>query len=202
MIVIIDNYDSFTYNLYNYLADKNKVVVFRNDKVSLNYLESLDIKGFIFSPGPGHPSDSGVCLDIVERFHQEVPILGVCLGMQAIAMFFGGDIIYADQLIHGKASPIFHLQKNLYKTMSNPFLGGRYHSLMVNKENLPGQIAIDAVTEGGIIMGIKHKEYPCFGVQFHPESYLTPEGYRFIERFIEECEKYTNRRGDNDSSNT
>jgi anthranilate synthase/aminodeoxychorismate synthase-like glutamine amidotransferase len=185
MILIIDNYDSFTYNLYQIIAeiDSNAHVV-RHDKISISEITELSPSAIILSPGPGHPVEAGVCIDLIKRFSGMIPILGVCLGHQAIVHAFGGNIISAGELVHGRASEVFHEGRGLYKEMPQPFMAGRYHSLMAEKSSLPEILSIDAISESGLIMGIKHKDHPTYGVQFHPESILTPQGSRLIKSFL------------------
>lgn len=188
MIVIIDNYDSFTYNLYQSIAVRYPhVKVFRNDKISVAEIKKLNPSGIILSPGPGRPEDAGICVELVQELAPTTPILGVCLGHQAIAAAFGGNIIKADEIMHGKASHILHFRENLFSNMPLPFKAGRYHSLIVDKKTLPRQLTINAENEDGIIMSIKHKQYDCYGIQFHPESILTPNGNHLIDNFLARC---------------
>lgn len=189
MIIIIDNYDSFTYNLYQGIAERYPDVrVFRNDKVTVDQVRALNPKGIILSPGPGRPEDAGICVELIQKLSPSLPILGVCLGHQAIATAFGGNVIQANEIVHGKPGFIFHYRDHLFDDMSLPFKAGRYHSLIVEKESLPKELHIEAENENGLIMAIKHKHYPCYGIQFHPESILTPEGERLLMNFIDLCQ--------------
>jgi len=191
MIVLIDNYDSFTYNIYQLVAKGGKkVLVVRNDQITLSEIEALMPTHLIISPGPGRPEDAGICVEAIKYFAPKIPILGVCLGHQAIGVAFGGKVISAGQIMHGKSSLVFHSRKHLFKGMPLPFKAGRYHSLIIDKQTLPKTLSIEAETDKGIIMAVKHKEYPCFGVQFHPESILTPEGEQFIDQFLLEGRTY------------
>ena len=190
MIIIIDNYDSFTYNLYQSVArHDNDVRVFRNDKITVDAVKQLNPNGIILSPGPGRPENSGICVDLVKQLSPQIPIIGVCLGHQAIAVAFGAQVIQANEIMHGKADFIFHDQAYLFAHMPMPFKAGRYHSLIVEKSTLPAELMIQAENNNGIIMGIKHIHYPCYGIQFHPESILTPEGDIFLNHFIESCQQ-------------
>lgn len=188
MIVIIDNYDSFTYNLYQMVAKYTPVQVIRNDAITVEEIEKLGPKGIILSPGPGMPKDAGICIELIEKLSGKVPILGVCLGHQAMAEAFGGDVILAGEVIHGKPASIFHNRQDLFQTMPLPFEAGRYHSLIVERETLPKCFLIEAETESGEIMGMKHVEHLTYGLQFHPESILTPDGEKMIEAFLKVCQ--------------
>lgn len=188
MILIIDNYDSFTYNLYQYIApfcDSVKVV--RNDKISIAEIEEYQPNGIILSPGPGRPENAGICVELIQHFSNSIPILGVCLGHQAIAVAFGGDVIGTQDIVHGKNSLVYHNRQSLYKNLPLPFEAGRYHSLMVDRLRLPNILRIDSENSDGLIMGISHQCNPTFGVQFHPESILTPEGIILIKNFLNLC---------------
>lgn len=186
MIVIIDNYDSFTYNLYQYIGEINPDIrVIRNDQITVAELKALSPSHLIISPGPGFPQDAGISIEAIKAMAGEIPILGVCLGHQAIGMAFGGNVIHAPQLMHGKASDI-HLGKSvLFEGLSKTVLAGRYHSLIVEKVSLPGQLKVTADTKDGDIMALEHTQHPVFGLQFHPESILTPYGMRILENFLE-----------------
>lgn len=185
MVVVIDNYDSFTYNLVQYLQELGAFcVVYRNDKISLEQLETLGVERIVISPGPGRPQDSGISCEVIRRFYKQFPLLGVCLGHQCIADIFGGKIVKADKIMHGKTSQIYHNNQDIFKDVDNPFTATRYHSLIVEKESLPKNLEITAYTEDGIIMGIKDKAFPLFGVQFHPESILTQEGKKILKNFL------------------
>ena len=188
MILIIDNYDSFTYNLYQIICELvDCVTVLRNDKISIAKIKRLSPDGIILSPGPGKPEDAGLCVEIIRKFSGKIPILGVCLGHQAVAVAFGGFVIKSKEIIHGKASCVYHNGSNLYHGVPLPFKAGRYHSLVVDRKSLPGQLNVEAETANEIIMGIKHYEHPTYGVQFHPESILSEYGKEIIKNFIKYC---------------
>lgn len=185
MIVMIDNYDSFTYNLVQYLGELGqKLLVFRNDVITISEIEKLKPSHIVISPGPGRPGNAGISEEVIRHFYKKTPILGVCLGHQAIAEVFGAKIVKAKNLMHGKTSQIYHNQKTIYKGIPNPFTATRYHSLIVENKSLPECLEINAWTEKDEIMGIKHKRYPVFGVQFHPESVLTEVGKRILKNFL------------------
>jgi anthranilate synthase/aminodeoxychorismate synthase-like glutamine amidotransferase len=185
MILLIDNYDSFTYNVYQYIADLgHKVQVVRNDQASLNDIEKGGYQGIVISPGPGRPDDAGICKEVVAAFSGKIPILGICLGHQVIGEVFGGKVIRGPEPFHGKASPIYHSGAGIYQGMPSPLTVGRYHSLIVAKEGLPECLEITAATAEGIIMGLRHKKYKVEGVQFHPESILTPDGIKLLKNFL------------------
>ncbi len=191
MILVIDNYDSFTFNLVQYFGELAQVVlVKRNDRISLEEIQDLDPTAVVISPGPGRPQDAGISLQVIRNLGHRIPILGVCLGHQAIGESFGGRVVSATRLMHGKTSPIFFNGSRLFRGMENPFQAGRYHSLVVERETLPDCLAVTAVTDQGEIMGIKHKTYPIEGVQFHPESILTPGGKRILSNFLEMVEAF------------
>jgi len=185
MLLIIDNYDSFTFNLVQYLGQlgvEQKVI--RNDRISLKEIEVLKPERILLSPGPCSPNEAGICLELVQTFAGKIPLFGVCLGHQCIGQAFGGKIVRADRLMHGKTSPIRHDEKGLFKTMPNPFEATRYHSLIIDRESCPPVLEITAETSEGEIMGIRHRELPLWGVQFHPESLATRDGIRILENFI------------------
>ncbi len=187
MIILIDNYDSFTYNLYQMIAPYTTTEVIRNDALTVNEILLLKPKGIVLSPGPKTPKDAGICLELIEKLYKKTPIFGVCLGHQALAEGFGGKVIHAGEVIHGKSATIFHSRKDLFKKMPLPFQGARYHSLIVERSSLPKCFIVEAEAGEGVIMGMKHVEYPLYGVQFHPESILTPDGKILIEGFLKEC---------------
>ncbi len=190
MILIIDNYDSFTYNLYQAVAVMaSEVEVVRNDEITIEQILKLKPDGIILSPGPGYPGKAGICIDVIKQLGQQIPILGVCLGHQAIGMAFGGIVSRAPHALHGKQTLLFHNRSQLFNGISLPFEAGRYHSLIVEKENLPHELNIDALDANGNIMALSHREYPIFGVQFHPESILTPEGNGILKNFLDFCAK-------------
>lgn len=191
MILIIDNFDSFTYNLYQAVAPLvDDVQVIRNNAISLDEIIRLNPIGIILSPGPGHPSQSGICIDIIQKLGATIPILGVCLGHQAIAVAFGGIVHRAHEQMHGRDSLIFHNQHPLFHNMPLPFKAARYHSLIVDTQSLPPELSIIATDDNNSIMALKHLHYPIYGVQFHPESILTPEGDVLLNNFIEICTQY------------
>ena len=190
MITVIDNYDSFTYNLVQYLAVLGaEIKVFRNDKVSVVEIESMQPMAIVISPGPCTPREAGISVDLVKKLSGTVPILGVCLGHQAIAEAFGAEITRAGQIMHGKTSMIEFCDSPLYAGIKSPALVGRYHSLVVRKDSLPPELVADASSEDEEIMGLRHKKHPTHGVQFHPESILTPCGKRLLKNFLRIAEK-------------
>ena len=185
MLLVIDNYDSFTYNLVQYLGELGETVeVRRNNKVTLDEIEQLRPERIVISPGPGTPDDAGITLDTIQRFSGRVPLLGVCLGHQAIGQAFGGKVIRAPELMHGKASEVSHDGKTIFAGLTAPIQAGRYHSLIVEKQSLPSSLQISAQTKDEIIMGLRHRELKVEGVQFHPESILTPEGKQLLANFL------------------
>jgi para-aminobenzoate synthetase component 2 len=186
MILLIDNYDSFTYNLYQALCTLGaKVRVFRNDALTLKEIAALNPKKIVLSPGPGRPEESGICLGVLREFAQKIPILGVCLGHQALAQAFGGKVVRAPKMMHGKTSAIRHDGKGVYRDLKNPFTATRYHSLIVERRSLPSTFVVTAVSEDNTIMGIRHRRWPAEGVQFHPESIMTKEGPKLLKNFLE-----------------
>ena len=186
MLLVIDNYDSFTYNLVQYLGELGETIeVRRNNRVTIEEIENqLRPERIVISPGPGTPDDAGITLEVIARFSGRVPLLGVCLGHQAIGQAFGGKVIRAPELMHGKASQVRHDGKTIFTGLDDGFLAGRYHSLIVEKESLPECLEISARTAEGIIMGLRHREMKVEGVQFHPESILTPEGKTLLANFL------------------
>lgn len=185
MLLMIDNYDSFTYNLVQYFGELGEEIeVFRNDKISIPEIEKLNPETLVISPGPGTPKDAGISLDLIDYFKGKIPILGVCLGHQCIGEAFGGKIVSAPRLMHGKTSLIHHGGKGVFQGLSNPFEATRYHSLIIEKESIPGCLEINAWTDEQEIMGVKHKKFMVIGVQFHPESILTKEGKQFLKNFL------------------
>lgn len=191
MIVMIDNYDSFTYNLVQYLGELGaEVKVFRNDAISVDEVAALNPSHIVLSPGPCTPNEAGICLDLIERLKSRYPILGVCLGHQAIGQAFGGHVIRARQVMHGKTSAIHHRQKSVFRALPSPFTATRYHSLIVDAAALPDDLEITAWTQradGSVdeIMGLQHKTLPIEGVQFHPESILTEHGHAMLKNFLD-----------------
>ncbi len=184
-VLIIDNYDSFVYNLYQYVGELGAEVKVVRNHVTLEGVEAEEPERLIISPGPGRPEDAGVSVEAVKRFAGRVPILGVCLGHQAIGSAFGGRIVRAKQLLHGKTSLIEHNGEDLFRGVKNPLLATRYHSLAIDRQSVNNQLEITAETKSGTIMGVRHKNHPVFGVQFHPESILTAEGKKIIKNFLE-----------------
>lgn len=184
-ILVIDNYDSFTYNLVQYIAEKYpKIEIFRNDKITLGEIRKAKYNLIVISPGPGTPRDGGISISLIQEFHKLIPILGVCLGHQSMAFAFGGKIIRARQIMHGKTSPVYHDGQYAYKGLPSPLEGMRYHSLIVKKP-VPQCFLVSARTKDGLVMGIRHKEYPHLeGIQFHPESIMTPSGKTILYNFI------------------
>jgi len=187
MILMIDNYDSFTYNLVQYFGElKTNLKVYRNDKISIAQIKKLRPEKIVISPGPGRPEGAGISVDIIKNFSGKIPILGVCLGHQCIGYAFGGKIIGAKRLMHGKTSMIKHDGKGLFASLPNPFEATRYHSLVIDKKSVPDCLEVTAFTKDADkeIMGIRHKEFPLWGVQFHPESILTKSGKNILENFL------------------
>ena len=185
MILMIDNYDSFTYNLVQYLGELGEELrVYRNDQITISEIEELAPERIVISPGPGRPERAGICLELIRHFAGKIPILGVCLGHQAIASAFGGKIVRAKRLMHGKTSEIRHNGKGIFQGLKNPFLAVRYHSLAVEEASLPQDFEVSARAEEREIMAIQHKKYPLEGVQFHPESILTEEGKKLLANFL------------------
>jgi anthranilate synthase component 2 len=185
MLLLIDNYDSFTYNLYQYLSELGvEVQVFRNDKISLDEIERLAPELIAISPGPGTPKQAGISNDVIRRFSPRLPILGVCLGHQCLGYSFGGRVEVAGEIKHGKSSLIHHDGKGIFEGLPDPFPAIRYHSLAVMRDDLPDCLEVSAWTDNGIIMGLRHREYPADGVQFHPESIMTEVGKDLLRNFI------------------
>ncbi|RJQ33363.1 MAG: aminodeoxychorismate/anthranilate synthase component II [Actinobacteria bacterium] len=188
MILMIDNYDSFTYNLVQYLGELGAdLKVYRNDKITLEQVDKLKPQAVVVSPGPCTPNEAGISVDIIKNLYDKIPILGVCLGHQSIVAAFGGEIIRAAEPVHGKTSQISHDGKTIFKGVKNPFTATRYHSLMAKEANLPDCLKITATSEDGLIMGVRHKEARCEGIQFHPESILTTEGKKILKNFLSEA---------------
>jgi len=186
MVFVLDNYDSFTYNLVQYMGELGaEMTIHRNDELSVDEVEALKPERILLSPGPCTPNEAGISIDVIRRFAGKVPILGVCLGHQAIGAAFGGDVVRAPKLMHGKTSEISHDGKTIFSGLQNPITCTRYHSLIVAEEGLPDELEITARTADGTIMGLRHKEYPVEGVQFHPESVLTQDGKKLIKNFLE-----------------
>ena len=185
MLLVIDNYDSFTYNLVQYFGELGEdPVVRRNDEITLDEIAAMTPDRIVVSPGPCTPTEAGISCAVIEAFGPKKPILGVCLGHQSIGQVYGGDVVRAGRLMHGKTSPILHHGENVFAGLPSPFEATRYHSLLVKRETLPECLKITAETAEGEIMGLAHKEYPVYGVQFHPESILTSEGKRLLGNFL------------------
>ncbi|MEK7375076.1 MAG: aminodeoxychorismate/anthranilate synthase component II, partial [Thermodesulfobacteriota bacterium] len=183
--LMIDNYDSFTYNLVQYLGQLGEeVCVRRNDEITITEIEDMKPEAIFLSPGPCSPQEAGITVDIVRAFHKGIPILGVCLGHQAIASAFGARVVRAGRIMHGKTSPILNDGRTIFEGLASPFPAGRYHSLIVERETLPDCLEISAETAEGEIMGLRHRRWPVEGIQFHPESILTPGGKRIIKNFL------------------
>ncbi len=189
MLLVIDNYDSFTYNLFQYLGELGADLrVFRNDRITLEEIEKMSPRGLVISPGPGRPEDAGISMAAIEHFApKKMPILGVCLGHQSIGQVFGGKVIGAGRIMHGKTSLIRHTGAPLFNGVEDPFEATRYHSLLVERKSFPEALQITAETAEGEIMGLQHKEFPTHGVQFHPESILTSAGKRILNNFLKIC---------------
>ena len=187
MLLMIDNYDSFTYNLVQYFGELGEeVVVFRNDEITPDEVARLKPAHIVISPGPCTPNEAGVSVRLIECYSGQIPILGVCLGHQSIGQAFGGKIVHARQLMHGKTSPIFHRNTGVFRDLPNPFTATRYHSLVIERASLPDCLEITAWTEDGEIMGVRHKSLMIEGVQFHPESILTEHGHKLLENFLDQ----------------
>ena len=193
MIIVIDNYDSFTYNLVQYLGELGQelpvaaeIQVYRNDKIDLEQIKQLKPDGILISPGPGRPEDAGISLELIAHLGSQIPILGVCLGHQSIGQVFGGEIVSAPILMHGKTSEIYHTNAGVFKNLDSPFTATRYHSLVIEKDTIPDTLEVTAWVEDGTIMGVRHRHYPHVqGVQFHPESILTNSGKQLLRNFLE-----------------
>ncbi|MEN6469700.1 MAG: aminodeoxychorismate/anthranilate synthase component II [Smithella sp.] len=185
MILMIDNYDSFTFNIVQYLGQMGEdVQVYRNDKITLDSIRRLKPQAIFLSPGPGSPREAGITVDVIREFYADVPLMGICLGHQSIGFAFGGEIVRASRIMHGKVSPVEHDGKTIFSGLPNPFTAGRYHSLVVRPETLPSCLEVSARTAEGEIMGLRHKDYLVEGIQFHPESVLTPQGKRILRNFL------------------
>ncbi|WP_414565921.1 MULTISPECIES: anthranilate synthase component II [unclassified Anabaena] len=196
MIIVIDNYDSFTYNLVQYLGEleaefpvASDIKVFRNDKISVDEIRALNPEVVVISPGPGRPEDAGISLDVIKQLGHNLPILGVCLGHQSIGQVFGGKITSAPELMHGKTSQVCHTGVGVFQGLENPLVATRYHSLVIERETCPEDLEITAWVEDGTIMGVRHRNYPHIqGVQFHPESVLTSSGKQLLRNFLEQLQ--------------
>ncbi|MEC0094108.1 anthranilate synthase component 2 [Paenibacillus macquariensis subsp. defensor] len=189
MILVLDNYDSFTYNLVQYLGELGQEVkVYRNDEIDIDGIKKLAPDHILISPGPCTPNEAGISLEVIQEFKGIIPIFGVCLGHQAIGQAFGGKVIRAERLMHGKTSPMHHQGTSVFEGLPSPFTATRYHSLLVERESLPDCLEITAETEEGEIMGLRHKEYPIEGVQFHPESIITDHGHHMLRNFLQQSQ--------------
>jgi anthranilate synthase/aminodeoxychorismate synthase-like glutamine amidotransferase len=187
MNIIIDNYDSFTYNLAQYIGEIDPdIKVYKNDSLSIDEIITLGPKHIIISPGPGRPEDAGISVEIIKNLKGQIPILGICLGHQAIGYAFGAAVINADDIFHGKVSNIFHDNDNIFRKIPSPFTATRYHSLIIKEASLSNDFNIIARTSNNLVMGIKHVKYPLYGLQFHPESILTDYGFQIIKNFLDE----------------
>jgi anthranilate synthase/aminodeoxychorismate synthase-like glutamine amidotransferase len=186
MILLLDNYDSFTYNLFQYLSELGADVrVVRNDQATVDEIEAMKPERIVISPGPGAPEEGGISIDLIKRLAGKLPILGVCLGHQCIGVAFGATVAYAGEIRHGKSSMIEHDEKGVFRGLPNPFEAIRYHSLAIVPETVPGCLEVSARSDSGVIMGVRHREYPIEGVQFHPESILTLDGKHLLRNFLE-----------------
>ena len=186
MVLVIDNYDSFTYNLVQYLGEMHvPMQVHRNDQISLEQIRQLKPERILVSPGPCSPRESGLCNELIRSLGQSTPVFGVCLGHQCIGHTFGANVVVNYRMMHGKTSPIKHNEKDLFKDMPNPFIATRYHSLVIKRDTMPACLEITAETDEGEIMGVRHREFPIWGVQFHPESILTEHGRTIVKNFLE-----------------
>jgi anthranilate synthase component 2 len=186
MIVLIDNYDSFTFNLFHYLGGLGAdVVVHRNDKIAVDRVLAMDPDAIVLSPGPCTPNDAGICLDLIAKASPSIPVLGVCLGHQAIGQAFGGEVVRAPMLVHGKTSEITHQGEGMFRGINGPFKATRYHSLIVNRANLPAELAVTAETSDQLVMGLAHRTLAVHGVQFHPESIASEHGHLMLRNFLD-----------------
>ncbi|WP_294135116.1 aminodeoxychorismate/anthranilate synthase component II [uncultured Clostridium sp.] len=194
MLLMIDNYDSFVYNLVRYFEELGEeIIIYRNDKITIKDIESMNIDGIVISPGPKSPNEAGLSLDIIDKFKEKLPILGICLGHQCIGHYFNAVVKKGNEPVHGKMFNITHNNKGIFEEVKNPLRVTRYHSLIVDKENFPDSLEIISETEDNIIMGIKHKEYPIYGVQFHPEAEMTEEGHKILNNFIKITKEFSKK---------
>lgn len=190
MLLMIDNYDSFVYNLVRYFEELGEeVIVYRNDKIKIEDIKKMNLDGIVISPGPKSPKDAGLSLEIIDKFKGKLPILGICLGHQCIGHYFGADVIKGKEPVHGKIFYIKHNNEDIFKEVKNPLRVTRYHSLIVNKESINDELVVTSETDDGIVMGIKHKNYEIYGVQFHPEAEMTEEGHKILKNFIDITKK-------------
>ena len=187
MLLLLDNYDSFTYNIYQLFSDIGaQVEVVRSDKISIDEIRAKDYRGVIISPGPGIPQDAGISEEVIRQLGGEIPILGICLGHQAIGEVFGGRVVHAGEIVHGKASPICHCGTGLYQGIPEHTQIARYHSLIIERESLPDVLEVTSQLDNGTIMGVRHKTFPIEGIQFHPESILTPDGRAMMKNYLKD----------------
>lgn len=194
MLLMIDNYDSFVYNLVRYFEELGEeIIIYRNDKITIKDIESMNIDGIVISPGPKSPNEAGLSLDIIDKFKEKLPILGICLGHQCIGHYFNAVVKKGNEPVHGKMFNITHNNEGIFKEVKNPLRVTRYHSLIVDKENFPDSLEIISETDDNIIMGIKHKEYPIYGVQFHPEAEMTEEGHKILNNFIKITKEFSKK---------
>ena len=194
MLLMIDNYDSFVYNLVRYFEELGEeIIIYRNDKITIKDIESMNIDGIVISPGPKSPNEAGLSLDIIDKFKEKLPILGICLGHQCIGHYFNAVVKKGNEPVHGKMFNITHNNKGIFEEVKNPLRVTRYHSLIVDKENFPDSLEIISETEDNIIMGIKHKEYPIYGVQFHPEAEMTEEGHKILNNVIKITKEFSKK---------
>jgi len=193
VVLVIDNYDSFTYNLVQYLGELGEeVVVRRNDQITLPEITRLDPVAAVLSPGPGTPAEAGVCKDLLLELGPTLPTLGVCLGHQCLGEAFGGTVRRASRVMHGKVSSVVHHQQSVFRGIPSPFAATRYHSLVVDRDSLPAELEVTASTEDGTVMGLRHRKYPLAGVQFHPEAILTEHGHKLLENFLQDARAWRN----------
>ena len=191
MILMIDNYDSFTYNLVQYLQILGQdICVYKHDAISIDDIKGMKLQAIIISPGPNYPKDAGISVPVIKCFYQHIPILGVCLGHQGISYAFGGGIISAPEIRHGKTSEVYHHGQGLFTQIPNPTTVVRYHSLITDKKTLPQEFRIDAETSDGVNMAISHQQYPLYGIQFHPESFLTIDGLEILKNFLDRAQEF------------
>lgn len=193
MLLMIDNYDSFVYNLVRYFNELGEeLVIYRNDEITIDKIKEMNISGIVISPGPKNPKEAGISLEILEKLKGVKPILGICLGHQCIGEYFGGEIIKGEKPMHGKISEVTHSGEGIFKEVKNPLKVTRYHSLEINRENSPKDLIVTAKTKDGVIMGVSHKNYPVYGVQFHPEAELTEDGHKILNNFLSICKEGAN----------
>ena len=194
MLLMIDNYDSFVYNLVRYFEELGEeIIIYRNDKITIKDIESMNIDGIVISPGPKSPNEAGLSLDIIDKFKEKLPLWGICLGHQCIGHYFNAVVKKGNEPVHGKMFNITHNNEGIFKEVKNPLRVTRYHSLIVDKENFPDSLEIISETDDNIIMGIKHKEYPIYGVQFHPEAEMTEEGHKILNNFIKITKEFSKK---------